>query len=130
MSIYEDAAKKLAKEIDQEICNTIRSSARITQFIGKEDFIENLKRALEFLNRPEYYLVANPDNQEILESWVRSDKDLKIKVLYSPMVQSTELLLVKNGAVTATTYMEPCKVGNISREYKVNPDEVRVLRIK
>ena len=37
MSIHEDAAKKLAKEIDQEICNTIRSSARITQFISKED---------------------------------------------------------------------------------------------
>ena len=130
---------EVAKAIDQQVCDAIRSNARITQFIGKEDFINNLKRAVEFLNRPDYYLIANPGNQEALENWVHNDKDLKIKVLYASCVPETELLLVKDGAIT----MKPFKVeysDNFHNNFqnatlklqapKVNPEEVRVLRVK
>ena len=129
--LINDIAKQMAQDFDRTVCNELISKARITQNIGSDNFIENLKRAIEFMNTPDYYLLSNPNKKEELEKLGNVIEDLKINILYSPVVPEDKLVLVKYGAITKLTYMEPVyqSYPAFSNEYKVNPDEVRVLRV-
>ena len=128
-ALVNDIAKQMAQDFDRTVCNELISKARITQNIGADNFIENLKRAIEFMNTPDYYLLSNPDKKEELEKLKNIIEDLRIHILYSPVVPEDKLVLVKYGALTKLTYMEPYQPYAFSNEYKVNPDEVRVLRV-
>jgi len=122
--LVNDIAKQKAQDFDKAICKELISKARITQNINSDNFIENLKKAIEFMNTPDYYLLSNPDKQEELEKLKKTMEDLRINILYSPVIPDDKLVLVKSGAVTKLTYIEPYQ-----NEYKVNSDEVRVLRV-
>lgn len=129
--LEKDAVEKMAQDFDRTVCNELISKARITQNIDSDNFIENLKKAIEYMNTPEYYLLSNPDKKEELKKLEKTIEDLRIHILYSPVVPKDKLVLVKYGAITRLTYMTPTyqPLLAVSNEYKVNPDEVRVLRV-
>ena len=131
VSLEKDATEKMAQDFDKAVCAELISKARITQNIGSDNFIENLKKAIEYMNTPDYYLLSNPDKKEELEKLKNIIEDLRIHILYSPVVPEDKLVLVKYGAITRLTYMPPVYQPYIavSNEYKVNPDEVRVLMV-
>ena len=85
-ALVNDIAKQMAQDFDRTVCNELISKARITQNIGADNFIENLKRAIEFMNTPDYYLLSNPDKKEELEKLKNIIEDLRIHILYSPVV--------------------------------------------
>ena len=132
VSLEKNATEKMAQDFDKAVCDELISKARITQNIGADNFIENLKKAIEYMNTPDYYLLSNPDKKEELDKLEKTIEDLKIHILYSPVVPEDKLVLVKYGAITRLTYMKPVYQPYsvaVSNEYKVNPDEVRVLRV-
>ena len=129
---YEDnSAGDLAKQIDQSLFSAIRRDAGIKETVTADTFIQELTKAMEIINTPDYYLLANPEHKVILDEFVKTTENVLFKTLYSPILGKNEIIVVKYGAVAYTPYMVSDLPYFVSPEATViNPNEVRLFEVK
>lgn len=110
---YEEIFDKLAKDIDTDIMNRLLAVAGEKRITTIYDIIY----AIEQLNKPEYYLVANTAHREILDEFVK-EQEIKLKVLYSPLMDENTILVVKNDGTLDGS------VGHFEMHYPLDPTQI------
>lgn len=100
----DDICAKVADELEKACFSKIEAAAYQVEHL---DIVSEIKAAIEEFNKPDYFLIANVKNTEVLEEVKKQFEELKIKILYSPLVNETTFYLIKYGAITQeTTYTD------------------------
>ena len=89
---YQDAYDRLIKEIDNTCFKKIDEAAQVEHI----NAVAEINKAIEALNRPDYFLLSNTKHREELEEFIKTLETVKIKILYSPLVDETTFYLLKN----------------------------------
>jgi len=110
---YKEIFDKLARDVDTDIMNRLLAVAGEKRITNIHDIIY----AIEQLNKPEYYLVANTAHREILDEFVKK-QEIKLKVLYSPVMEKDTILVVKNDGTLDGS------VGHFEMVYPSNPTQI------
>jgi len=92
MEDLQEIYSRIAKDIDNACFKKIDEVAQIEHI----DTIEALKRAIKQLNRPDYFLISNAVHKAVLEEFAKTIVPVKIKMLYSPLVDDKTFYLLKN----------------------------------
>ena len=117
----EDIYNKISKELDRFCLEKIESAAYKVEHL---DAVNEIKAVIEEFNKPDYFLIANIKNTEILEEVKKQLKELKVKILYSPLVNETTFYLIKSGAIMQEIkYPESQICPSLSYDFKVDHPE-------
>ena len=93
----DDICAKVAEELEKACFSKIEAAAYQVEHL---DIVSEIKAVIEEFNKPDYFLIANVKNTEALEEVKKQFEELKIKILYSPLVNETTFYLIKYGAIT------------------------------
>ena len=101
---WQDFSVKIIKEMEEACFGKIEAAAYQVEHL---DVVSEIKAIIEEFNKPDYVLIANAKNTEALEDAKKQFEKLKVKILYSPLVNETTFYLIKYGAITQeTTYTD------------------------
>ena len=95
---WQEVYDKIAKYIDEACFSKIEAAAyQVTHL----DVVSEIKAVIEEFNKPDYFLIANVKNTEALEEAKKQFEELKIKILYSPLVNEKTFYLIKRDAIVS-----------------------------
>lgn len=133
---YKDVLDKVtaewAKAIDRQVITGMKRAAGTKLTFAKEDVIAEIKRAIDFLETPDYFLFANTAHSDELGDSIKNIKGVKIKVIYSPLVKKTDYILIKRSAVSCIPPDMPqiaLSTGEDSWKLKFNRKEIEYFKV-